>query len=100
LLDEPRVRKLAEEELASAPAELRAQLDRRDPVGKLQREIRAAGLASVRDTNLKGISAVSAALFDANGHMCGALTALGATGGFDASVDGPVATALRHEATL
>ncbi|MBR8238476.1 IclR family transcriptional regulator [Burkholderia sp. AU42008] len=100
LLDEPRVRQLAEDELASAPAELRAQLDRRDPVGKLRREIRAAGLATVCDTNLKGISAVSAPLFDANGHMCAAITALGATGGFDASIDGPVATSLRHEAGL
>ncbi|OXH85273.1 IclR family transcriptional regulator, partial [Burkholderia multivorans] len=84
-----RVRQLAEDELASAPAELRAQLDRRDPVGTLQREIRAAGVATVRDTNLKGISAVSAPVFDANGHMCAAITALGATGGFDASIDGP-----------
>jgi DNA-binding IclR family transcriptional regulator len=32
--------------------------------------------------------------------MCAAITALGATGGFDAAIDGPVATALRHEAAL
>ena len=56
------------------------------------------GCAAVKDTNLKGISAVAAPLFDANGHLCASLTALGATGGFDSSIDGPIATALRKEA--
>ncbi|MFM0626987.1 IclR family transcriptional regulator [Paraburkholderia xenovorans] len=98
LLDEPRVRKLAQEELASSPADLRVQLDEADPIGALQREVRAAGCATVRDTNLKGISAVAAPLFDANGHLCATLTALGATGGFDSSIDGPIAKALREEA--
>jgi DNA-binding IclR family transcriptional regulator len=98
LLDESRVRKLAQEELASSPADLRAQLDETDPIGALQRQVRAAGCSIVRDTNLKGISAVAAPLFDANGHLCAALTALGATGGFDSSIDGPIARALREEA--
>jgi DNA-binding IclR family transcriptional regulator len=98
LLDESRVRKLAQEELASAPADLRAQLDSTDPIGHLQRDVRAAGCASVRDTNLKGISAVAAPLFDANGHLCATITALGATGGFDSSIDGPIAKALCEEA--
>lgn len=98
LLDESRVTRLAEDELARAPQELRAQLDARDPIGVLQRQVRADGCASVKDTNLKGISAVAAPLFDANGHLCGALTALGATGGFDSSLDGPIAVALREEA--
>ncbi|WP_269501637.1 IclR family transcriptional regulator [Burkholderia sp. IMCC1007] len=98
LLNEKRIRKMAEEELAATPAELRAQLDATDPIGLLQREIQAAGLATVRDTNLKGISAVSAPVFDANGHICAAITALGATGGFDASPHGPIASELRHEA--
>jgi DNA-binding IclR family transcriptional regulator len=98
LLDESRVRKLAQEELASAPGDLRAQLDSTDPIGHLQRDVRAAGCASVRDTNLKGISAVAAPLFDANGHLCATITALGATGGFDSSIDGPIAKALCEEA--
>jgi len=98
LLDESRVRKLAQEELANAPDDLRAQLDRADPIGRLQRDIRAAGFATVRDTNLKGISAVAAPLIDANGHLCATLTALGATGGFDSSADGTIAKALREEA--
>ncbi|WP_321893233.1 IclR family transcriptional regulator [Paraburkholderia tropica] len=98
MLDESRVRKLAQEELASAPADLRAQLDAADPIGQLQRDVRAAGCAAVRDTNLKGISAVAAPLFDANGHLCATLTALGATGGFDSSIDGTIAKALCAEA--
>lgn len=97
-LDESRVRALAEEELAHAPENLRALLHPTDAIGQLRRDVRAAGCATVQDTNLKGISAVAAPLFDVNGHLCATLTALGATGGFDSSIDGPIATALRREA--
>lgn len=69
LLDESRVRKLAQEELASSPDDLRAQLDKADPIGALQRQVRAAGCATVRDTNLKGISAMAAPLFDERPSM-------------------------------
>jgi DNA-binding IclR family transcriptional regulator len=89
LLDESRVREMAEEELLHSPADLLAQLDRDDPIGQC---------ASVKDTNLKGISAVAAPLFDFNGRLCATLTALGATGGFDSSIDGSIATAVRQEA--
>ncbi|WP_345814501.1 helix-turn-helix domain-containing protein [Paraburkholderia sp. PREW-6R] len=98
LLNESRIRELAEEELAAAPAELRAQLDPRDPIGTIKNEVRAAQCATVKDTNLKGISAVAAPLFDFNGRLCGTLTALGATGGFDSSFDGAIAAAVRREA--
>jgi DNA-binding IclR family transcriptional regulator len=98
LLDDTRVRALAEEELAEANASLRAQLDAVDPIGALRRTVQAMRCASVRDTNLKGISAVSAPIFDHTGKVCAVLTALGATGGFDASPDGPIGTALRREA--
>ncbi|MFP6558603.1 IclR family transcriptional regulator [Paraburkholderia sp. B3] len=98
LLDDKRVLALAEEELAQADAALRAQLDARDPIGALRRDVQAMRCASVRDTNLKGISAVSAPLFDHTGRLCAVLTALGATGGFDASLEGPIGTALRREA--
>lgn len=97
-LDDARVRGIAEKEFATAPPELRAQLGAADPLGRLRRDVRAAHCATVRDTNLKGISAVAAPLLDYTGHLCGVLTALGATGGFDASVDGPIATAVRREA--
>jgi DNA-binding IclR family transcriptional regulator len=99
LLDDTRVLAQAEEELVHADASLRAQLDRADPIGALRRNVQAMQCASVKDTNLKGISAVSAPIFDHTGKLCAALTALGATGGFDASPDGPIAVALRREAT-
>ncbi|RSF00645.1 IclR family transcriptional regulator [Achromobacter aegrifaciens] len=98
LQDDARVRALAEAELARAPADIRALLDASDPIGRLRRQVLAEGCATVRDTNLKGISAVSAPLLDHNGRPCAALTALGATGGFDASADGPIAQAVRREA--
>ncbi|MFM0201721.1 IclR family transcriptional regulator [Paraburkholderia fungorum] len=98
MLDESRVRAMAEDELAHAPADLRGQLDANDPVGRLRAEVQAAQCATVKDTNLKGISAVAAPLFDFNGRLCGTLTALGATGGFDSSIDGPIAAAVRREA--
>lgn len=97
-LDERAVQALAGQELAAATPEQRALLPSADPIGTLQREVHAAGCAAVRDTNLRGISAVAAPLFDHAGRVCAVLTALGATGGFDASVDGPVAQAVRREA--
>lgn len=97
-LDESAVRALALSELDSAPPERRALLDADDPIGQLQRSVLAAGCACVRDTNLPGISAVAAALYDYTGRPRAVLTALGATGGFDASVDGPIAQAVRREA--
>ncbi|WP_233883817.1 IclR family transcriptional regulator [Paraburkholderia flagellata] len=98
LLDDTRVLAQAEEELAHADASLRAQLSTSDPIGTLRRDVQTARCASVRDTNLKGISAVSAPLFDHTGKLCGVLTALGATGGFDATPDGPNGRAVRREA--
>lgn len=98
LLDDTRVLGQAQDELAHADADLRRTLDANDPVGALRRDVQAAQCASVRDTNLKGISAVSAPIFDQTGKLCAALTALGASGGFDASPDGPVGRALRAEA--
>jgi DNA-binding IclR family transcriptional regulator len=98
LLDETRVRALAEEELRHSPADLLAQLDRHDPIGQLRRDVQAVQCATVKDTNLKGISAVAAPLFDFNGRLCATLTALGATGGFDSSIDGSIATSVRQEA--
>jgi DNA-binding IclR family transcriptional regulator len=98
LLDESRVRALAEEELLHSSADLLALLDRNDPIGQLMRDVQAVQCATVKDTNLKGISAVAAPLFDFNGRLCATLTALGATGGFDSSIDGAIAAAVRQEA--
>ncbi|MFL9920106.1 IclR family transcriptional regulator [Paraburkholderia fungorum] len=98
LLDESRVRALAEEELLHSSADLLALLDSNDPIGQLMRDVQAVQCATVKDTNLKGISAVAAPLFDFNGRLCATLTALGATGGFDSSIDGAIAAAVRQEA--
>ncbi len=98
LQDDSRVRALAQEELAASAPDLLARLDRHDPIGALRQEVETAGCAAVRDTNLKGISAVSAPLRDYTGRVCAVLTALGATGGFDPSPDGPAGAAVRHEA--
>ena len=98
LLDESRVLALAEQELAEATPDMRATLDSTDPIGRLRREVQQARCASVRDTYLRGISAVAAPVFDYAGRVCAVLTALGATGGFDPAIDGPVALAVRREA--
>ncbi|WP_255581976.1 IclR family transcriptional regulator [Cupriavidus sp. AU9028] len=96
--DDATVRSLAEAELAATTPAARATLDPRDPIGELQRTVRAQGCAAVRDTNLKGISAIAAPVFDYTGRVCAVLTALGATGGFDASVDGSIGLAVRRHA--
>jgi len=98
LLDESRVVALAEQELGEATPEMRAQLDAKDPIGELRREVRQARCASVKDTYLRGISAVAAPVYDYAGRVCAVITALGATGGFDPSIDGPIAAAVRQEA--
>lgn len=98
LLDERKVRELAREEMASASPEMLAQLPADDPIGTLQREVRAGGCAVVKDVYLRGISAVAAPVHDLGGRLCAVITALGATGGFDPSIDGPIAGAVRREA--
>lgn len=98
LLDESEVHALAQAELDAAPPELRALLAADDPIGHLRSDVRAAGCAAVRDVNLRGISAVSAPIHDYTGRLCAVLTALGATGGFDPAIDGPIGTVVREEA--
>ncbi|VVE32436.1 Transcriptional repressor IclR [Pandoraea eparura] len=97
-LDDPQVLAMAEAELAHASPEQRAQLDASDPIGTLRAAVRAAQAASVRDTNLTGISALAAPVFNYDGRLVGVVTALGATGGFDARMDGPIGEAVRREA--
>lgn len=97
--DDARLRAMAEQELAEAPPELRLPLgDGPDPIGRLVDTVLATGCATVKDTNLRGISAVSAPVFDHGGRVCAALTVLGPTGAFDASAMGETARALRAEA--
>ncbi|PLQ00533.1 IclR family transcriptional regulator [Cupriavidus pauculus] len=89
---------LARAELDALTPGQRADLDANDPLGALREPVRAQGCAAVRDTNLKGISAVAAPVRDYTGRVCAVLTALGATGGFDPSIDGPIGHAVREEA--
>jgi DNA-binding IclR family transcriptional regulator len=77
---------------------MRATLDAADPIGQLRRDVQKAHCASVKDTYLRGISAVAAPIYDYAGRVCAVLTALGATGGFDPAIDGPIAAAVQREA--
>lgn len=96
--DDARLRAMAEQELAEAPPDLRLPLGNGDPITRLAQAVLAAGCATVKDTNLRGISAVSAPVFDHGGRVSAALTVLGPTGAFDASADGEAARAVRLEA--
>ncbi|MDM0116079.1 IclR family transcriptional regulator [Variovorax sp. J22R133] len=98
LYDDERVRTLAEEELKAATPEMLAMLPMPDPIVNLQKEVRAAGCAAVKDVYLRGISAVAAPVYDFTGRVCAVITALGASGGFDPSVNGAIATAVQREA--
>jgi len=102
LQGDARLLALAHDELAAAPPEMRAalasELGDGDPVERVRQVVQAQGLATVRDTYLRGISAVAAPLFDHNGRICAVLTALGASGGFDPAADGAIASAVRREA--
>ncbi len=64
----PRVRAMAEEELAcgALPNCARSSIAK-DPLGVLRREILAAQCAPVQDTYLRGISAVAAPVYDYTG---------------------------------
>lgn len=97
-LDDSYLRRLARAELQAASAERRALLDSGDPVAAIQREVRACGLAIVRDTNLQGISAVAAPISDFSGRVQAVLTVLGTTGSFDCTAGGAVARALADAA--
>lgn len=98
MLDESRVWALAEEELRHLPPELRSLLDAKDQIGVLREQVRADRCAVVDETYLRGISAVAAPIYDYTGRLCAVMTALGATGGFDARADGSIARAVREEA--
>jgi DNA-binding IclR family transcriptional regulator len=98
LLDDTRVREMAQAELNQAAALRRPALRSRDPIGQLCREVRKHGMATVRDAYLPGISAVAAPVYDHSGRVCSVLTALGASGGFDPDLEAPVARSLRLEA--
>ncbi len=62
---------------------------------KQLKEIRAHGMAQVVSEPLPGINALSAPVFDHDGHLALVITVLGPTALFDPSLDGENAAALR-----
>ncbi|SNS99710.1 transcriptional regulator, IclR family [Noviherbaspirillum humi] len=97
-LDDDDVMKQAQEELAAGSRDQRAAVSGRNPVEALRKRVRAQGCAVVNDTMLRGISAVSAPIFDHTGRLIAALTVLGASGSFDASAEGKVAGYVKRQA--
>ena len=81
----------------AAPAQ-RALLPEKAPIAAVRERVRAQGCASVRDLLAPGISAVAAPIRGHSGQVVAVLTALGASGGFDAAPDGRIATRVRQEA--
>src|SRR5690606_37224062 len=67
-------------------------------VTQVQHEISQHHCICVRDTNQKGISAVAAPILNYAGQLTGVLTALGASGGFNTSLAGPIAMAVCQQA--
>ena len=97
-LDDVRMRQQAEAELARATPEQRASLRDGDPIGKLRETVRAEGSVGITDTLLRGISAVSAPIFDHAGRVCAVLTALNPASMFDISPGGAARLAVIREA--
>lgn len=96
-LDDSRMERLAQEELAQVTPSQRTTLDAMDPIGHLKAQTRSVGMAIVRDTNLQGISAIGAPVFDFSGKLVAVVTVLGATGMFDEATMDRVMRALKEE---
>ncbi len=96
--DDTDIRTKAQAEFDADDGERRSMLAGPEPVARLCRQVRDQGCAIVNDTLLRGISAVSAPVFDARGHVVAVLTALGASNGFDARPGGRVCPQVMHEA--
>lgn len=98
LHDEPAVRAMARQEFDAQDKSQSPATPFDALVAQLHDEIRQFQCICVRDTNLKGISAVAAPVFNYAGQLTAVLTALGASGGFDTSLDGPIAASVREQA--
>lgn len=96
--DDAEILNKADSEYESASTEQRSHIAGPEPVARLRRHIRDQGCAIVHDTLLRGISAVAAPIFDADGHVCAVLTALGASNGFDTRPGGRICPQVTQEA--
>jgi DNA-binding IclR family transcriptional regulator len=88
----------ADLEFKAGSAEQRSLLAGPQQIRQLRRQIRDQGCAIVNDTLLRGISAVSAPILDAGGHVAAVLTALGASNGFDTRPGGKICPMVVREA--
>ena len=80
-------------------AQLAAQSKGRQDRAELQRileEVRRSGLATSESLVNKGFAAISTPVFDHDGRVAAAMTALGSAAHLDTRPDGPVACALRE----
>lgn len=89
---------LAEQEWQTLTPGQRKALRPHTSAASLQQALAQAACISVADTNLPGISAVAAPVRDYQGKVVAVITALGATGGFDACAKGPIARAIVQQA--
>jgi DNA-binding IclR family transcriptional regulator len=85
-------------EQACASAAQRAWLMGPDPVGALRERVRTRGCSTVEGLLSPGISAVAAPIRQHDGRVAAVLTALGASGGFDAAPNGRIAQRVMAEA--
>jgi DNA-binding IclR family transcriptional regulator len=96
--DDAEMLRQAEADFDAGSAEQRSLLAWPQPVARLRRQVRDQGSAIVHDSMLRGISAVSAPIFDAGGNVCAVLTALGASNGFDTRPGGSICPLVVREA--
>jgi DNA-binding IclR family transcriptional regulator len=89
---------LIAQELASASAEQRRKLPNRKAVDTLIAGYRRQGCTWVENQILRGINAVAAPVFIANGHVAAAIVAIGVSDSFDVRPNGPNAIVLRESA--
>lgn len=85
------------DELAS-PQARRSGLGDAAAVERMLAETRETGLGRVVGEMLNGVEALCAPVFGHDGRLAGSFTALGTSGAFDSSRDGPVAAGLKAAA--
>lgn len=94
---DPRLMQLVADEFKSLAKEGHVKGTMNAYVKALREGVKGSGLAIVRDTNLQGISAIAAPVFDATGKVAAVLTVLGSTGSFPLEADGSVALGIQAE---
>jgi DNA-binding IclR family transcriptional regulator len=91
-------RLLRSELAANRQSGVAGRITRAAQVEALIEEVRRRGVGRVSGDLMEGINSVSAPIFDHNGAIVGALTALGPSRSFDVRWEGPVAVKLRSTA--